>query len=229
MIGLTLSLVLLGDSITFGIVSFPPGPSYAELLSAAYDVVNLGIGPTTTREWVPLADVHYPGVPEHLPAVVTILLGTGDAVEYPPELGGPIEPPEYAENMAALVAALLDDGATRVIVMTPPPNFALANLPHFPRRLLGYQAAVLDLCEPPGDKIVCGPDLHALLEPSDFQQNNVHPNWRGHSLIASELAAVIPEPRSPASALLVLVALRVGRSYRKRNVICAPPAFWPWT
>ncbi len=207
MIALALSIVLLGNSITRGAVSAPIGPSYDELLALEYNVTNLGRGGATTRDWDPAGTFLYPDVPLHLPAVVTILLGTNDATGFFEP--SPVEPDEYAERMAELVAALLADGAERVILLTAPQNFAAFLNFEAHRRLRGYRLAVGSLCEPPGDNIDCGPDLHALMGPEDFAEGtDVHPNAQGHAFIAEQLAIVIPEPAAPIVALLVLAFLR---------------------
>ncbi len=85
--------LLVGDSITFGIVSDPIGPSYAELLSAdlaaTHDVVNIAVSGSSAFYWGPSTPC--PGIcstadtlfdemaaPE-LPAdLATVLLGTND-------------------------------------------------------------------------------------------------------------------------------------------------------
>ncbi len=205
MIALALSVVLIGDSISFGYSSEPFGPPFAVLLP--YEVVNLAIPGATFREWgLSDSDINlYPTVPPHLPAdVATILLGTNDSRRKTPT---PIEPPEYAERMAEMVDNLLEDGARRVVVMSAPRNFATTD-PAIHNRLQAYREVTLDLCEPPGDRIECGPDVWQLLGPEHFAPNNVHPTGEGHAIIAEELAIVIPEASAPIAALLVLAFLR---------------------
>ena len=68
------------------------------------------------------------------------------------------------------------------------------------------------LCEPPGDNVVCGPDLHAELGVDDFGPFDLHPNgpanaWIAEALIAEALAETVPEPDGAAVALLVLALL----------------------
>ncbi len=206
MIALALAVVLLGDSITAGNVSGPVGPSYAELLALEYRVTNIARGGATSRDWQPGCFL-YRLAPPHLPAVAVVLIGTNDSREFLAPF--PVEVDEYAASLGELVAALLDDGAPRVVLMTPPPNFQPFATQSVHDRLSGYRDAVLALCEPAGDRVDCGPDLHSLLGPDDFAAGNVHPHGPAHAFIASELAIAIPEPAGlPAVALLVLAGLR---------------------
>jgi lysophospholipase L1-like esterase len=229
------SVVLLGDSITLGLVSEPAGPSYAELLADSlgpdFEVTNVGCGGTASGDWtLSRGDVLcgsvgfvspnlYEGraLPE-LPAdLVTVLLGTNDAIGFFEP--GIVAVEDYRDAVAEIAANLLLDGATQVMLMTPPPNF-VSTLPQ--SFLVQYRAEILGLCGAPGDAILCGPDVFALLGPEDFG-DSVHPNGAGNAKIASALddaiRSVVPEPGSASLALLGLTALaraRQARAHRPR-------------
>lgn len=195
-------VVLVGDSITFGAVS-GGGTPYADVLSlvlgGGWTVINEGCGGSTSNDWDPgtpawpfCAAIATEVLP-HLPAdFVTILLGTNDATGYyePEPNGTPVPVPTYAAHLQAIVAELQAHGAGKVVLMTPPPRCATA--PQDIRdRLAGYRAEVLLACiTTPG--LVCGPDVHALLDPvADFDACNVHPNATGHAKIGLELASTL--------------------------------------
>src|SRR5215475_1611185 len=95
-------VVLLGDSITRGLTSEPSGPPYATLLAdslgAGFDVINIGCGGASSRDWSPtagsavcgglpdplLSETLYPAMAKpNLPAdLVVIMLGTNDAIGF---------------------------------------------------------------------------------------------------------------------------------------------------
>lgn len=205
---IALALVLLGNSITAGTVSAPIGPPFAELLP--FDVVNLGSGGASTRDWHPDGDLYSEVLP-HLPAIAVVLLGTNDATGFFEPI--PVEVPEYVARIVDLTAALLEDGATWVILLTAPRNFTSAGQA-VEDRLHSYRETIRSLCSPGGDRVACGPDLHAELGRDDFAPDDVHPNGPAHAWIASELVRVLPEPVfagiAAACALVVLYYWRKG-------------------
>lgn len=220
------TLVLLGDSITAGQVSAPAGPSYAELLVDSlgpdFEVTNIGCGGASSLDWRPspggvlcgpgfaLPNLYEGRALPALPAdLVTVLLGTNDALGFQETQPVPIA--TYRAAIAELVAQLLLDGASQVMLLTPPPNFR-SLFPH--SRVIGYRAEILALCGVPGDAILCGPDVFALLGPEDFG-NSIHPNGPGNAKIAAALhdavTGVVPEPGSAPLALVGLTWLAGAR------------------
>jgi lysophospholipase L1-like esterase len=218
------SVVLLGDSITFGQVSEPVGPSYAELLADSlgsdFAVTNIGCGGTSSLDWTRsrgsaicggvsgfvLPDLYEGRALPTLPAdLVTIMLGTNDAIGFFEP--GIVAVEDYRDAILEIATSLLLDGADQVMLMTPPPNFVSTLPASF---IVQYRAQVLDICGAPGDAILCGPDVYALLGPSDFG-NSIHPNAAGNAKIASALdpaiRSAVPEPGSAALVLLGLSAL----------------------
>jgi lysophospholipase L1-like esterase len=210
--------LLVGDSITFGIVSEPSGPSYAESLTtdlaATHEVVNVGVSGTSAFYWAP--GTPCPGIcpnadnlfdefatPE-LPAdLATLLLGTNDAVGL--FLNEPTPAAAYESFVRDIIDALFDGGVHTVVLMTAP-HSNLAD-PAVDVRLDSYRNRVGTIC---GDTfgVICGPDLFALLDTaSDFAANDVHPNALGHQKIATALAETIRAIPEPGTFLLVGMGL----------------------
>ena len=221
-------VVLVGDSITAGDVSAPSGASYATLLAESlgpgFTVTNLGCGGTSSLDWTPSrggvfcgGEVERPNLydalaqPQLPAALVTILLGTNDAIGF--EESARTDPWAYTVAIAELSGNLLADGAAQVMLMTPPPNFAGRGAA---RSLLArYRNAIIALCGSPGDAVVCGPDVYALLDPEDFAAGDIHPNESGQAKIADALhdavLAAIPEPASAPLLVSALAALALRR------------------
>lgn len=201
-------VVLVGDSITAGYVSDPPGPPYAvrlaELLGPGFEVVNVACSGSSAPDWRPDArpaacEEHGGVIPLYatrarpaLPAdVATVLLGTNDTLgSFEPAR---VEPQAYEDALRALVQALHADGAREVVLLSPPALLRRITA------LGALRARVQALCgsEP---WLHCGPDLVAVLESaSDFAPRNVHPNGPGHEKIAVALAetlrALAAQPR----------------------------------
>jgi hypothetical protein len=195
----SLSIALVGDSITAGQTCCPPGPSYAELVALEYpDTINAGFGGLTTRDWVrdvlglPGAFPFPPPVPSS--DIVVILLGANDAVGFFEE--DPTPPPEYQANMELLIDFFEADGS-RVLTVAPStwPGLSRANR----QRLIDCQM----ICEVLG----CLPALEEEFFPTF---GNPHPSPAGHAELAERVLAVIPEP-SPVllvGAGLALLGLR---------------------
>jgi len=193
-------VVLLGDSITEGAAR--PGASYAELLATqlgpSYEVVNIGMGGTSSLDWTPgspplsrdgvVIVLPRPFRKRALPAlpadVVTVLLGTNDASGfYEPR---PVSASEYGAALEEIIESLLERDAKSVMLMTPPPRCG----PLLNQRLSEYRDAVIALCEARAE-VACGPDLFELLDGSHFDECDPHPNAAGHAVIASELAGAL--------------------------------------
>lgn len=221
------TVVLLGDSITLGVVSEPVGPPYADLvaewLGEDYGVVRIGCGGAQTNDWlpstshlafcageVPLPNFYYSLAFPLLPAdVVTILLGTNDALGFDLTWPVPVPVEEFVANMDELIGALLADGAQHVILLTAPRFFGGDEATQ--ARLADYANAIPVFCD--DISVHCGPDLHALLDLEDFAENDIHPNASGHAKIAEELVdrivMVVPEPSANALALTTLLGVAV--------------------
>ncbi len=195
-------VLLIGDSITYGVVADEAGPpfavSLAQRLGAGYRVTNLGCGGTRSFDWMPGAEpvscgdapaslfggVVVPNLPTDL---AVILLGTNDAHGYHAPFPTPVE--WYRASLSALVTGLLDAGSGQVMLMTPPPAppFALMKEHWIFRNLKAYRQEVLEICGKARD-VICGPDLFRLLESRrDFDRENFHPRAAGHDEIARAL------------------------------------------
>ena len=142
------SLLLVGDSYTFGKISGPAGPSYAELLEdelAPTVVVNAGILASNTGDWLPDGAFYTNRILPEMPSAVSLLLGTVDALDEPDQERPPIAPEEYSQNLAAIVDQLILDGAPAVYLSTPPQNHFMATGETLDR-LVAYREIVLTLC-----------------------------------------------------------------------------------
>lgn len=194
-------VLLIGDSITAGMVSEPIGPSYAALLATelgpGFEIVNVACSGSTTLAWRP--DAGPRSCPEAtgavrlyaerarpaLPAdVATILLGTNDVIGR--FEAAPVEPEAYRDSLRAIIDALHADGVREVMLLSPPVSTLSA------LRLARYRPLIGELCQERAF-VTCGPDLGELLGPGDFAAGDVHPNGAGHAKIARALAAALRE------------------------------------
>ena len=173
-----LQVIALGDSIT-------AMEGYVDVLQEELsddDIWRAARAGYTTRHWIPSWGYYERHNFKTLrPRVVVLLLGTNDA-----RTSYHIPVDEYIDNIATITEALLDDGVGQVILMSPPQVFTRRPAPETVQRLEQYSLALAWYCFPPDDNIECGPDLHATLEASDFD-DGVHPNAAGHERIADAL------------------------------------------
>lgn len=186
-------LVGFGDSIT-GIYYHTGGRrAWPEILGgllraacppADLTVINAGVSGNTAAQ--ALARIER-DVIVHQPDLVAVQLGMNDVVRTPAET--------FAENLRAIVARLHAHGA-EVLLMTP--NAIDPADQHWPAAKVETYADIVralaaELHVPLADthdafarqRQLGGPDWYRLL--SDF----IHPNFRGHTLIARTAAAVI--------------------------------------
>jgi lysophospholipase L1-like esterase len=237
-----LRLVLVGDSITAGQIADTGDPyavQLADALEPDWDVVNVGCGGTSSLDWRPspgstlcgslgfqLPNLYTARALPELPAdVVTILLGTNDALGfYEPQ---PVAPADYGAAIAEIALQLVRDGADHVLLLTPPPNFGsqIANL-----YLQLYRDEVLARCDGLDPRILCGPDVYELLDPTDFIAGNIHPLLSGHTKIADALyesvTALEPIPQ-PGSLPLLAGGLGLLCCVRRRTRRDAAPGDAP--
>ena len=111
-------MLLVGDSITQGIMAGGRGTPFATLLAADFDVVNAGCGSATVGSWLPYAFpmpacADLPGatpnlfVARALPALpvdfAVVMLGTVDSAWL-------TSPTTYAAQLDIVVGALLGSG-----------------------------------------------------------------------------------------------------------------------
>lgn len=207
-------VLLIGDSITAGMVSAPTGPPYAtllgELLGPHFELVNLGCGGTSSLDWTrsrgavlcggeyAVPNLYDKLVKSALPAdLVTVLLGTNDALGIRESQRVPVE--DYEAALRELCSNLLADGAARVMLLGPP--FVVHSVPAM-MRIMQYGDALRRVCDEM-DRVICGPDVRFLLDAKDFANGNIHPNANGHRKIAEALAeairALYAEPREESS------------------------------
>ena len=234
-------VLVVGDSLsTTGdryISGDRKGKSFAEQLEIdlgdGYEFINVACPGTTAIAW----SLSKPGAlcPPHpwdtfpkgilrdralsqLPVdIATVLLGTNDAVRRQ-EYGYP-SAETYGETLDEIVGALLEGGAGKVVLMTPP---GIDN-PDAHRRMRAYRDQILARCGS-SDRLVCGPDFFSLLDlDTDFatgddplrpgqdpSQHNIHPNAHGHARMAQALGTTlrqVAETRGFSDGLVSMAAL----------------------
>jgi lysophospholipase L1-like esterase len=218
----------MGDSITAGISSEPIGPGYAELLvpllAGTHDVVNTAVPGSSTYYWLPSTpcasctggSLFAERVSPELPAdIVTILLGTNDAIGTFLPARIPVD--EYERSMREIIDSVFLEGAAAVVLMSPPPIYSPRSPPIVDELLTGYRASIRAIC---GDTeaVLCGPDVYTLLEPSDFSPEDwVHPNRFGHEKIALALRDTLISMPEPGTGTLVLFGLALLARCGRRN------------
>ncbi len=206
-------VVMIGDSITEGMVSGDDAlqsDAFVPLLKGQYPMMdmwisNLGCGGATSRDWTVQSaevcggEVHDPNVFESKFSwadVAFVLLGTNDATGFWEE-EGPLNGPEYRETMARLIDRLRKEDVDLIVLATPPQNISAPE--EVKERLIAYADVIKELCSTESST-TCGPDLYNLLQPSDFDEFDVHPNADGHKKIAVALAVFLDELTPPLSS-----------------------------
>lgn len=227
----------MGDSITYGHVSEPIGPSYATLvagdLADTHEVVNASRGGLSAYYWAPGvpcpiicegADTVFDwlAAPELPAQIASVLLGTNDALGFFLPERTPVD--DWEGYMRALVDGLFQGGVESVILMTSPD----ANVSAEAAALLhGYSERTDEICADTAG-VICGPDLSELLDPvADFATNDVHPNGAGNAKIANALVGTIlavpePDPRG-LLGLGLASSLLASDGRRRRANACGPP------
>jgi lysophospholipase L1-like esterase len=233
-------ILLIGDSITEGSVSYLNGTDtsclrglcYAERLSmilgSGYQITNAGVGGSTTVDWtrstpaIPhvlvegapttlFSGVAVPSLPSE---IVLIMLGVNDAIGFFEPI--PTLPSVYSENLDEMIHRIFDLGANQVILVKPTPLFAFdASVQN---RLKDYGSVIDSLCATTAD-VICGPDLLTLLTRNDFERDDLHPNPTGHEKIAMALADGITSVPEPSAAVLTGMGLAVLGVRRRRRIV----------
>jgi lysophospholipase L1-like esterase len=105
------------------------------------------------------------------PCTLVILLGSNDAGRFRQTPASSV-----LGFLNKIIDQTLDDGAERILVMTPPPVFnpdliAIGTMD----RLLEYHDGITERCErDPDDLVECGPDLFLEMEEIHFTTDGVH-------------------------------------------------------
>ena len=234
------TVLAIGDSITHGEMSGAVAAGDRPYLRVADDlladgefrIVELGCSGSSSLDWIPGAPGGLcPGLPlagplydsrvrPNLPAeIATLMLGTNDAQGFLESR--PVRPKEYQTALGEVVDQLFADGVGQVVLMTPPPqpcaNFAVR------LRLRAYRNAVSQLCTT-RPSVVCGPNVHDLLGPSDFDGCDVHPNAAGHRKIGQALAATLAGPARLREARRLT---RAARGQRPSSAFTSAAIFPP--
>jgi lysophospholipase L1-like esterase len=201
-----LKVLMIGDSITDG--SSGTGATYAAQLSkrlqGKHEILNVAVGGSTTRDWanraptMPYVDQARGLFDAQVPAlapfdVVTVMLGTNDALGFFET--APLSADEYEASLSTLIQRLLELGASRVVLVSPPPYCEHPGLPEARARLHAYARRMRGLCAR-DTHLVCGPDPLRLVDPVrdyDGTKDCIHPLEAGHRKVADALAAVLAD------------------------------------
>jgi len=191
-------MIFIGDSITAGLgASSPDENGFVAQLADRFPeiaVVNAGCSGSTVRDWTndepdvscALSDAWNLLVEPELPArLFHIMLGTNDATGFfelfPDDtMGRWVSPDEFELRLRSLV----DRATDLVLISTPPKNFFELTGPA-DDRLLAYRERIFTVVESNAHAEL-GADVYDLLDPTT-DLDGVHPNDRGHSIIADEL------------------------------------------
>jgi len=179
-------LVMLGDSLTWL-------PAYSSQVADTYEdgkAIVYAFGGFATGDFLPGGDVYMGGEFSMLrPRVVTILLGTNDAIQE-------ITPRDFGDNLSKIVNALLEDGSGTIILVVPPPIFFLLGRAPAANLLLNhYRQEIEWLCGVPDDAIECGPDLFDVIK-REHVFDGIHFNDEGGDIVAGLLLDELDEYRS---------------------------------
>jgi lysophospholipase L1-like esterase len=215
-------VLLIGDSITkpdsSGVAEVDWWSSQvAERLGHDYEVENLGAGGTTLLMWHG-ALYEDQALPRQPADYVNILLGTNDSSGWPSD---PTSVDLYGSRLYELLDRIFDDGAGTVILTTPPRRRFGAPEAH--ARIAGYREKLIAACEAMED-VLCGPDLHELLEPDEhLLPDGIHLNVSGHDIMADALFETITIPE-PGPGLLHISSVGVLAALARRRRGAAPPS-----
>ncbi|MBF0441962.1 MAG: SGNH/GDSL hydrolase family protein [Oligoflexales bacterium] len=209
--GPPIKIVMLGDSITWGVTSgllkeeesamstFGYAARFVEMAkdnSLNYTFENAGCPGGTTYDFIQAPNVACGKLnkdtvfnlvaKDKLPAdYLTILLGTNDAAGYMED--HPSSGSEYKENLVKIISLAKGFGVKKkVILMTPPPSPCSTFDRQKVERLKIYTEKVAEICKE-DPKVVCGPDMQSILNYNDFDNCDVHPTKGGHLKMAQAL------------------------------------------
>ena len=179
-------LVLIGDSHTAGACTDNPCESFPEMLEDSlapwyYDVTAIGVPGSPMVYWGVGDDLYIQNevAATVSGATVQVLLGSNDS-----HFGYPAV--SLVNATSILIDKLYADGATRAVLVPPPPS--PYSLPERQELLRQYRMAVLNLCAERAD-VECAPDPWDFLGADDFGPGDAHMNQQGHDLMADALTS----------------------------------------
>jgi lysophospholipase L1-like esterase len=216
------TFVALGDSITVGMGDPDPGPSggrwrgWAALLGASLPEPSIHNLATLGAQAADVERRQLPAAAALRPDVATVVVGINDT------LRGDFDPRRTGAAIGRTVAALRASGAQVLTMRLPDPGqmFGLPTLLARPlgRRMRAVNAAVDEVASRYGTV-----HLDAAGDPATYERHNwsvdrLHPNERGHRLIACRFHELLassgypvgpapdPEPSSPPPTRLAEIA-----------------------
>ena len=198
-------VLVIGDSITAGVISGPGDVPFtetmAEVLGVYYNVSVAGCSGGSTVDWsggggicgeygiITPSVFGLLAIPKLPDDYVVVELGANDAVGYL-EMS-PTAPEDFRSNIEAIIENIHDNGGETVILLTPPPRCNLPRFQTFIKNLEEYTDIIKDVCVNMGG-VVCGPDFYNILNATEhFDGCNVHPNQVGHYFMGLEMANFI--------------------------------------
>ncbi|SDI14426.1 SGNH/GDSL hydrolase family protein [Nonomuraea jiangxiensis] len=221
-----LRLAALGDSVTAGIGDPVPGRGWTGLLAGAlgaYGRVELSNLATCGARSVDVAREQLPQALDLRPAVTTLLVGVNDT------LRGRFDPPGIARDLEQVVTELGRAGSLVVTTTLPDPGLLL-RVPDAFRRPLARRVRLIN------DIVTALAERHhtvhldlagnpALYDARLWSMDRLHPNERGHRMLARlaaarldthglpgrlpDLEAVLPEP-TPWKSIPLGIAAATG-------------------
>jgi lysophospholipase L1-like esterase len=211
--GDSFKILVIGDSISAGVVGLPKGPPYTEILlerlqtevDPKIHMENVACSGSTSKDWtvsegkdrclwlMTTPTLYENRARPRLPAdLVILMLGGNDAATWTKP--APFTAEEYRTYMTEVIEHLKEDGARKTIWMTSP-RLGVDSCSHagveyrIPNQLLAeYREVALDVCSK--DPLVeCGPDLYRLFPYTMYHGAfcDPHPNKSGSMHIANYL------------------------------------------
>jgi lysophospholipase L1-like esterase len=195
------SIMLVGDSITFGVVAGGTRrDSWARLLDESvtplgYEVRNYGVPGTDALEWS--HDLHWATPLYEWPdirdiddgsRVVVVALGTNDALAYSTlPRGVPHSALEYGTAMDSILSDLLRRQPDRRVLVQAPTHIPWLEADDANAWIRVYQQWCRDRAEK-RKRVRC---IVAELDASDYELGDVHPNAAGHRAIYESVLAAL--------------------------------------
>lgn len=205
--GIQIKIVAFGDSIT-NASNIPDECSYRKLVERELRgetgkdirIINAGVNSDITALALLRLDRD---VLSHKPDYVTVMFGVNDAGFYRPN-GPPADTPrvlekDFEENIKKIVGKIKESGAKPVLVTPVPmsPGYSLADLPEYIENGLnylvdGYSDIIREIASQMDIPLI---DVHRFFsehpETQEFVPDGIHPDERGHKVIAEQFISVL--------------------------------------
>ena len=182
-------VLLIGDSLAKpkpGGYSQITGKTFAEQLAERLgprvELVNIARAGSTARGWQREFFREY-AEPERPVDLVVLMIGSNDASGLGDE---PMPARDYEATMRALVDRSLALTTGSVILAPPPKQNRRRRREEIVTRLGRYRDVIQRICKA-RERVHCGPDFYALLDPLvHLGSDSVHLNQAGHDMMAAQ-------------------------------------------